>query len=339
MNRHFMRAGLVASTLSLTLLAAPSESQALGFQWLKNLFGCCHQRPQVAYYGGMCDPCGPQTVQYVPQTTYRVQYVSAPVTTYRPVVTYRAVTGADPCTGCPVTTYRPVTAMQPVTCCAQRAQLVPQTSYRLVYSNPAQAVQTVSYAAPSSCGCGTMPAATTTYAPATTATYYAPSTVAPATTTTTTPTTTYYQQAPSTTITPAPATTYTPVPTTTYSPAPATVYTPAPSTVTYPPATTEGNGQANGDNADNGSTGEESEQGQSRLKPIPDANADSPQLNNTSAPALISPDDQTTSLPGWSYSTVAWRASEVEPAGYSKAVESQGLAGSIDASGWRASNR
>ncbi|MBN1589133.1 MAG: hypothetical protein JW888_06440 [Pirellulales bacterium] len=71
-----------------------------------------------------CSPCATQTCCYVPQTSYRTVYRMTPVTTCQ------AVCGCDPCTGCPVTAYRPVTSYQ------RCAQLIPYTTYRMVWSNP-----------------------------------------------------------------------------------------------------------------------------------------------------------------------------------------------------------
>ena len=66
---------------------------------------------------------------YVPQVSYRANYVSVPVTAYQPV------TSCNPC-GAPVTSFVPVTQYR------TQVQMVPYTSYRLVYSGaPAVAVQ------------------------------------------------------------------------------------------------------------------------------------------------------------------------------------------------------
>jgi hypothetical protein len=91
-----------------------------------------------------CGTCSPQTVRYVPQTYYRVEYDRVPV------VSYRAFTSRDTCTGCPVTTFRPVTS------CSLSTRLVPYTSFRLVYSGYSScgAPTYSSYTASSSCACG-----------------------------------------------------------------------------------------------------------------------------------------------------------------------------------------
>ncbi len=65
--------------------------------------------------------CAPQQVcQMVPQTAYRMQSVSVPVTSFMPVA------AVDGCTGCPTTTLRPVTSF------VQQTQMVPYTTYRQV---------------------------------------------------------------------------------------------------------------------------------------------------------------------------------------------------------------
>lgn len=179
MNLRTIRFGLAAATATLAFLAVPAESHAI-FHW----FGNCCGGSATPTYGAAplysaaapADPCcAPpqisQTVNYVPQTCYRTQYVNVPVTTYRPV------TGRDPCTGCPVTCLRPTTAY------VQQARMIPYTTYRAVLSNPccgaaapavtagyAPAYTGVGYAAGNSCsGCAAGTAAT--YAPAATPYY------------------------------------------------------------------------------------------------------------------------------------------------------------------------
>ena len=112
------------------LLAVPAESRAC--RCLDSLFGCGAARttyrapffaPAYAPVAApACTSCAPRSCSYVPQTCYRTVYRRVPVTTCR------ATTCCDPCTGCPVTTYRPVTTW------ASRPQLVPYTTYRVVYS-------------------------------------------------------------------------------------------------------------------------------------------------------------------------------------------------------------
>lgn len=95
--------------------------------------------------------CAQQVVNYVPQTCYRTQYCSVPVTTYRPVAGY------DPNTNCPVTCMRPVTTY------VTQSRMVAYQTYRLQYSNP--------------CATTAAPVTQTYYPPATTmapTTYAAP---------------------------------------------------------------------------------------------------------------------------------------------------------------------
>lgn len=171
------RRGLAAAAVVTGFLAVPAESQAI-FQWLSR---CCGGGSATPTYGAAplygaaapADPCcAPpqvsQTVNYVPQTCYRTQYVNVPVTTYRPVV------GRDPCTGCPVTCMRPATTF------VQQARMVPYTTYRMVLTNPCcgatPAVSAASYTAgasyaPAASCCGG--AAPVTYAaPAVSAPYF-----------------------------------------------------------------------------------------------------------------------------------------------------------------------
>lgn len=123
------------------LLAVPAESHAI-FQWLSRCCGGSTPTYGAAPLYGAAAPADPccappqvsQTVNYVPQTCYRTQYVTVPVTTYRPV------TGRDPCTGCPVTCMRPATSY------VQQARLVPYTTYRVVLSNPCCGATTAAYA-------------------------------------------------------------------------------------------------------------------------------------------------------------------------------------------------
>jgi hypothetical protein len=61
-----------------------------------------------------------QQTSYVPETTYRTQYQTVPVTSYKPSCEI------DPCTGCPRE------CMQPVTQYVQQAVNVPVTQYRAV---------------------------------------------------------------------------------------------------------------------------------------------------------------------------------------------------------------
>ncbi|MBL9122580.1 MAG: hypothetical protein JNG90_03040 [Planctomycetaceae bacterium] len=177
MNATVLRRLMIAGAVGTGFLAQPSESYAI-FSWFKS---CCQP----------ATPCAApvQVAQYVPQTSYRTQYVNVPVTTYKPV------SSCGPCGNTQVS-YMPVTTYQ------TQAQLVPYTSYRIVYSNvvaaqpvvanyavavqPAVAQPVVAnYAAPvsttvpatpvaqaSCCGGGSAPAAASTYYRAPTTTYY-----------------------------------------------------------------------------------------------------------------------------------------------------------------------
>lgn len=73
----------------------------------------------------MAAPAAATTCCYVPITCYRTEYRPGPVTTCQ------AVTCIDPCTGCPTVSYRPATSW------AYRPQLVPYTTYQIVYMAPA----------------------------------------------------------------------------------------------------------------------------------------------------------------------------------------------------------
>lgn len=171
-----MRVGLMAATVA-SFFAFPAESHAI-FHWLRRClcndttptFGAA---PLASAAPAAVDPCAPpqvtQTVNYVPQTCYRTQYVNVPVTTYRPVAS------RDPCTGCPVTTLRPSTTV------VRQAQLVPYTTYRRVLTNTCGApAATASYTSmfrgiasyPATRGCSSCGASSLTYAPATAAPTY-----------------------------------------------------------------------------------------------------------------------------------------------------------------------
>lgn len=206
-----------SSLAAASLCLAPSESKAI-FHWFKS---CCGTPAPVAVAPVVtptvaavpsCDPCQ-QTVAYVPQTTYRVQYVATPVQTFRPV------TSCSPCGGT-TTAFMPVTTMQ------TQAQMVPTTSYRLVY--PTTAVAATSYYTPVTASYATAaPAASSCCGGTTTTAAYA----APAATTTYSvaqPGVTYQQQ---------PATTYPQQYQQPYS------QQPAPAATTPPSTYANGNGQ------------------------------------------------------------------------------------------------
>lgn len=128
---HKRRGAVITCGIAAMLLAAPAQSSAC-CGWLFGGWGArtTYRTPYFAqtyapaYSAPACTSCAPQTVRYVPQTSYRTVYRPVPVTSYA------AVTYSDPCTACPVTYYRPVTSW------AYQAAYVPYTTYRLVYSNP-----------------------------------------------------------------------------------------------------------------------------------------------------------------------------------------------------------
>jgi hypothetical protein len=118
--------------LSLLLTAATSLPAAAQQCCLSELFagcGSCFRRPQAYAVAPVMAPlpAPPQPVMvpvaktsYVPETTYRTQMQTVPVTTYKPSCEI------DPCTGCPRE------CMQPVTEYVQQAVNVPVTQYRAV---------------------------------------------------------------------------------------------------------------------------------------------------------------------------------------------------------------
>ncbi len=134
-NTKSMRVAMILCGMAAVLLLVPAESNGFFGCLFGTCGGCGFCGPRAAYsapvapmsyapaFNPGCAPYVTQRCQYVPQTCYRTAYRRVPVTTCR------AITGCDPCTGCPVTTYRPVTTW------ACRRQLIPYTTYRLVYSN------------------------------------------------------------------------------------------------------------------------------------------------------------------------------------------------------------
>lgn len=175
MSMRSLRACVAALGVTAGFLAVPAESHAI-FDWLSR---CCGSRPAAPTYApavNACDCQPPQVTNYVPQTCYRTQYVTVPVTTYRPVTT------CDPCTGCPVTCMRPTTTY------VQQARLVPYTTFRMMVANffgrsPCNTcgtatvgyAPTAGYAASSGCSsCGT---SAPVYASSTTTPYVSGSTV------------------------------------------------------------------------------------------------------------------------------------------------------------------
>jgi len=279
-----LRGAMIVGGLMAMLFVTPSESQAC----FCGLFGgrCSHcstfaapmAAPTYAPMGG-CATCVPQTVQYLPQVSYRSFVHRVPVTVLRPA------SGCDPCSGCPVTTYRPITTWM------QQTQLVPYTTYRIAYTSalaPCVSYQAcdpcaggcpggacgatngMTYApmgsyVPSagSCGCSPAPSNGTTYSgPAPAGNGAAPSTYsgsAPA----------GNGASPSMYGNPAP-------PTGALNTVPGTT-SPAPTATPQPKTFQEGTTPAPQD---------------LRMQPIPDPKADT-----TSAPKLIDPDARTTRLP------------------------------------------
>lgn len=151
-----LRGAITVATAAATLFAAPAPSHAI-FDWL----GCkCGAKPAPLAAPVVEAPVVTQTtVNYVPQTCYRTQYVTVPVTTYRPA------TGCDPCTGFPVTT------MRPAICYVQQARLVPYTTYRAVLTSTGSPCAPVygaaAYAPAAGCsGCSAAPAMQPYYSPA-----------------------------------------------------------------------------------------------------------------------------------------------------------------------------
>lgn len=128
------------------VLLTPAESQAI-FHWFSRCCGAT-STPTYANYVAPVNPCGRQVVNYIPQTCYETQYVTVPVTTYRPTVAY------DACGGCPTTVMRPWVGV------TRQARYFPYSSYRIVVSPPSYSSY---YGAP---------VYTSSYAPSS---YYAPS--------------------------------------------------------------------------------------------------------------------------------------------------------------------
>lgn len=152
-----LRSATAIATAAATLFAAPAQSHAI-FNW----FGCkcgAQPAPMAAPVIEAAPVAAPTVVNYVPQTCYRTQYVTVPVTTYRPAM------GCDPCTGFPVTTMRPAISY------VQQARLVPYTTYRAVLTSPVSpcmpVMGSVGYAPRPGCSsCSAAPAAQPYYSAA-----------------------------------------------------------------------------------------------------------------------------------------------------------------------------
>jgi hypothetical protein len=122
---------------ALLAVGAMTPAAARGQSCLSDLFAGCGTcfRKQPAYAVAPVAPVmapipAPpppvmvpvQQTSYVPETTYRTEYKTVPVTTYKPS------SEIDPCTGCPRD------CVQPVTQYVQQAVNVPVTQYRAVTS-------------------------------------------------------------------------------------------------------------------------------------------------------------------------------------------------------------
>jgi hypothetical protein len=124
-------------TALLLAVGAVTPAAARGQCCLNDLFaGCstCFRKPPAYAVAPIAPVMAPiaappppvmvpvQQTSYVPETTYRTEYKTVPVTTYKPS------SEIDPCTGCPRD------CMQPVTQYVQQAVNVPVTQYRAVTS-------------------------------------------------------------------------------------------------------------------------------------------------------------------------------------------------------------
>lgn len=328
MVRRLVRGFVIGVVTALVGFVCVNDSHGF-FNWFQKRYDAA-----AAMYGGtVCNPCGQQlTCNYVPQTCYRVQYVSVPVTTYHPVVS------CDPCSGCQTV------CMKPTTCLTQRAQYVPYTTYRLVYSvsQPACAPATTSYYAPSVAAPGVSSGCSSCGTGVATTSYYSPS-AAVAAPAASTPAYAYpsgagysssYRYAPSygTTVAPAP-TSNTPSysgPTyvnpnggATYSQAPtgggAILSSPSlPTTTTsyYPPSTPVPAAAPTTAPSESKSETKADKPKDDDLTPIPDPQIsepkhDGPSLNKTSTPRLFDPQDKTAAAwpttRAWGYAPVAAR--------------------------------
>jgi hypothetical protein len=122
---------------ALLAVGAMTPAAAHGQSCLNDLFagcGTCFRKQPVYAVAPVAPVMAPipappppvmvpvQQTSYVPETTYRTEYKTVPVTTYKPS------SEIDPCTGCPRD------CMQPVTQYVQQAVNVPVTQYRAVTS-------------------------------------------------------------------------------------------------------------------------------------------------------------------------------------------------------------
>ncbi|HUY89070.1 MAG TPA: hypothetical protein VMV10_10075 [Pirellulales bacterium] len=341
MYRKF-RGAIAAMTAAATLFAMPAQSHAI-FNW----FGCnCGAKPAPLAAPVVEAPVvTPTVVNYMPQSGYRTQYVTVPMTTYRPA------TGCDPCTGFPVTTMRPVISY------VQQARLVPYTTYRAVLTSPASPCAPVygaaAYAPASTCsGCSAAPA---------TQPYYSPAPASPA---------------------PIRASPLGAAPIGSASPGaptlapsenpPASTFTQRPPIISSGPVISNGSSAApNGaqietrqkpiglPNAEEKKTSPgESNDRKSPAKEAPEKKAENEPASTSSSPRLINPGDRTTSRPddsvrfavhrivaerpaAGSYSPVAWPrdAAALPAAPAAKLAPNRSPPAADDADGWRPSNR
>lgn len=346
MLRKF-RGVLVAVASAGLLFTTPAPSYAI-FHWFRRACGCGSE--PVALSAPVVETApvvAPTVVNYVPQTCYRTQYVTVPVTTYRPFVT------RDACTGCPVT------AMRPTMTYVQQARRVPYTTYRAVVTSAPAVATSYSpvYAAPrSGCSsCSAAPAAAPIATAPASQPYYnaAPISSAPASSNGTgiptlapgvSPGVSNFQRpiisSPSSSVTP-----------------PSRASSGASSDLRQKPIVVPGpessggpatkNGDANGNQGTNGAATEGANAPKSGSRTDP----------TSAAPRLINPDDRTTqrlsvpvryavhrvlpNSPARGISPVTWRdaAARALPVSAPAPASQPSRAGPADADGWRPSNR
>lgn len=274
-----LRSATAVATAAATLFAAPAQSHAI-FDWLG--CKCGKPAPMAAPVIEAAPVAAPTVVNYVPQTCYRTQYVTVPVTTYRPAM------GCDPCTGFPVTTMRPVIAY------VQQARLVPYTTYRAVMTAPVSlglpVMGSVGYAPSAGCsGCSAAPAAQPYYnaapapiaAPAAAAPLGAASPGAPTLAPTENPATSTFTQRP-------------------FIPS-GPIISSAPGVPGSPPPVVKGGTietrqkpiELQKKSEEKSSPGEPAD-GKSRAKEAPESKSESDADSASSAPRLINPGDRTT---------------------------------------------
>lgn len=300
---------VTSAVVALTVLAycvTPAEAQCCG-GWKRWFGGAPATTSYYAPYTAFYAPAGyGQTVNYVPQTSYRTVYMNAPVVAYSPVTACNACGGAT-------------TVLRPVTSYVMQPRLVPYTSYRPVVVPTAPA-----------CGCG-VPAmvAPVTATPA----YYAPSV----------PTVSGYAPVPATVAAPynsaAPGMTVrslTPIPANPAAPgqpylgAPAQTGPPNLPPVTQPAPQDSVPADKTFENSKSPDSDSPNGQPQSRIRfPLKPESSNS---NTSGAPRTLDPEDQdrTTSLP----IRQAWAVRQASLVGPSIPTTPK-----LDDSGWRAAQR